>query len=114
MTALEKLDWKRICDKGDLVKGAGVCALLGNEQIAIFYLPNEEPPVYALHNFDPIGSANVLSRGIVGDIAGELVVASPLYKQHFSLSTGACLEDEAAEVAVYMAKIDGESVLINA
>ena len=41
--------------------------------------------VYALDNFDPHSGANVLSRGIVGDLSGELVVASPVYKHHFSL-----------------------------
>ena len=31
--------------------------------------------------------ANVLSRGLVGDLQGERVVASPIYKHHFSLRT---------------------------
>jgi len=55
---------------------------------------------------------SVLSRGIVGDIKGELVVASPLYKQHFSLLTGKCLEDDSASVPVYEVVLDGDKVLI--
>jgi nitrite reductase (NADH) large subunit len=35
--------------------------------------------------------AHVLSRGIVGELRGERVVASPLYKHHYSLATGRCL-----------------------
>lgn len=86
------------CRVADLIDHSGVCALVNGQQVALFYLPTQEPPIYAIDNFDPIGSASVLSRGIVGELNGELVVASPLYKQHFSLRTGRCLE--RAEVAV--------------
>jgi len=101
-----------VCTRGDLVAGSGVCALAGTEQVALFYLPDEEQQVYALSNRDPIGGANVLSRGIVGDIGGRLVVASPLYKQHFDLVTGECLEEEGIRVAVYAVRIDGDTVLV--
>ena len=50
-----------------------------------------------------------IARGIVGDLGGEIVVASPMYKQHFSLITGRCLEDPALSVPVYLARVkDGE------
>jgi len=94
------------------VPGGGVCVLLGREQVALFYLPGESRELYGIANRDPIGEANVLSRGIVGDIGGELVVASPLYKHHFSLATGTCLEDEAVRLAIYAARLQGDSVLI--
>ena len=112
MTALEKCYWEAVCDLRDLVAGAGVCVLVGSEQVALFYLPEEDRAVYALSNRDPIGKANVLSRGILGDIHGQLVVASPLYKQHFNLATGACLEDDAVHIQVYETRLDGDSVLI--
>ena len=51
----------------------------------------------------------MLSRGIVGDLKGELVVASPLYKQHFSLITGRCIEDVALSVPTYLTRlVDGQ------
>jgi len=112
MTPLEKSSWEAVCDRCDLVVGAGVCVLLGSEQVALFYLPDEERVLYALSNRDPIGKANVLSRGILGDINGHLVVASPLYKQHFNLATGVCLEDESVQIPVYAVRLDGDSVLI--
>ncbi|MCB1705474.1 MAG: nitrite reductase small subunit NirD [Halioglobus sp.] len=112
MTALERSAWVVVCERQDLVAGGGVCALLGNEQVALFYLPQEDCEVYALANRDPIGKANVLSRGIVGDIGGQLVVASPLYKQHFSLESGVCLEDERIRIPVYAVRLDGDSVLL--
>jgi nitrite reductase (NADH) small subunit len=74
--------------------------------------PEEDRAVYALSNRDPIGEANVLSRGILGDIGGRLVVASPLYKHHFDLATGACLEDDAVRIPAYAARLEGDRVLI--
>ncbi len=63
-------------------------------------------------NFDPIGGANVMSRGIVGDVSGALVVASPLYKQHFSLVTGQCIEQSEVSIPAYRISIaDGRVML---
>ena len=70
MTAVQKSQSQPICTRDDLVPGSGVCALVEGEQVALFYLPAEQQQVYALSNRDPIGDANVLSRGVVGDIAG--------------------------------------------
>ncbi len=103
--------WYSVCKVDDLVEGSGVCALINGQQVALFYLPSEKPAVYAIDNWDPIGEANVLSRGIVGDIQGELVVASPLYKQHFSLTTGRCLEKETS-VRSWPVKVDGDAVFV--
>ena len=112
MTALKQCAWEAVCERADLVEGSGVCVLLGRDQVALFYLPQEDQQIYALGNRDPIGEANVLSRGIVGDIGGQLVVASPLYKQHFSLETGVCLEDEGVQIPVYAVRLEGDSVLL--
>ena len=102
-----------VCRTGDLVPGSGVAALLAGKQIALFYLPNLETTVFALSNFDPIGQAHVLSRGIVGDIEGELVVASPLYKHHFSLISGICLEDPGISVPVHEVHICDDEVYVD-
>ncbi len=97
------------CKLSDLVENSGICALINGQQVAIYYLPKESPSIYALDNWDPIGGANVLYRGILGDIGGELVVASPLYKEHYSLTTGKCLEKDYA-VRVWPVEIQGELV----
>ena len=104
--------WIKVCAERDLQPDSGICALVEGQQIAIFYMA-EEQAVYALHNYDPIGKANVLSRGIIGDIQGEPVVASPLYKQHFSLLTGVCLENEEVKVPVFAARIHQGTVEIS-
>jgi nitrite reductase (NADH) small subunit len=61
--------------------------------------------VHAVGNIDPFSGAAVLSRGIVGDRAGVPTVASPVYKQAFSLVTGRCLDDPAVAVPVYPIRV---------
>jgi len=109
--------WITVCSEDDLVCGSGVCALLEtggkSRQIALF---RETPtgPVYAISNHDPIGDANVLSRGIIGSLGEKLVVASPLYKQHFCLETGQCLEDASIKVPAWQTRIQDHNVQIKA
>jgi len=98
-----------ICRLEDIVPSTGVCALVGGEQVAVFRV---EERVYAVGNHDPFSRANVLSRGIVGDLQGELVVASPVYKQHFSLVSGRCIEDSSVRIPVYAARVEEGFVLV--
>ena len=100
----------KVCRLEDIVPNCGVCALVEGEQVAVFRLDDDR--LFAVGNRDPFSGANVLSRGIVGDLKGELVVASPVYKQHFSLLTGRCIEDETVCVPVYRASLRGTDVLI--
>jgi nitrite reductase (NADH) small subunit len=103
--------WQAICRVNDLQPDSGVCALIAGQQVAIFYMPKDNK-IYAIQNYDPIGKANVLSRGMIGDIKGEPVVASPLYKQHFNLLTGQCLEDDSICLVVYDIRINNDNVEI--
>lgn len=95
-----------VCMLDDILPNAGVCALIEGQQIAIFRV---DDAVFAIDNLDPASGVNALSRGIVGDVRGELVVASPLYKQHYSLKTGRCIEDPRHAVNAYDTElIDGQ------
>ena len=98
------MSWETICNTEDVPNNAGIAALIDGRQIALFKVKGE---FYAIDNFDPIGKANVLSRGIVASIKDELCVASPLYKQHFSLLTGKCLEEEVSVKSYTVRSIDG-------
>jgi nitrite reductase (NADH) small subunit len=102
-------EWIDVCGADDLQPNSGVCALVKGQQVAIFFMPNEQA-LFAIGNYDPIGQANVLSRGMIGDISGQPVVASPLYKQHFNLQTGVCVEDATASVPVYPVRIENGRV----
>jgi nitrite reductase (NADH) large subunit len=94
--------WQNVCSTEDLIPGSGVCALVNGRQLAVFQI---EGQTYALDNFDPASRANVLSRGITGDLQNERVVASPIYKQHFSLATGRCIEDPTFSVSAYATRV---------
>lgn len=111
-TDMSLKQWTAVCPLDDIVPNTGVCALIDGRQVAVFRVSDDR--VYALSNHDPFSSANVLSRGIVGDIKGELVVASPVYKQHFSLATGQCIEDEAVKVSSFAARVSGGVVEVEA
>jgi len=108
---MSNTSWTDICNKQDLVANSGVCALVEEQQVALFYMPSEDT-VYAVSNYDPFGSANVLSRGLIGSLGEDLVVASPLYKQHFCLRSGRCLEDETQSIPAWQARLNGDRVEI--
>lgn len=97
--------WTAVCALEDILPDSGVAALVGTQEVAIFRVGDA---VYAIGNLDPASGVNVLGRGIVGDVGGEVVVASPIYKQHYSLLSGRCIEDESLQVPAYLARvIDG-------
>ncbi|WP_420042401.1 nitrite reductase small subunit NirD [Bordetella genomosp. 9] len=105
--------WRHVCRRWDLVANSGVVALVDGMQIALFYLPDPEcTAIYAIDNRDPRSGANVVGRGIVGHLGGELVVAAPLYKQHFRLRDGQCLEDPDQRLRTWPARLNGDSVEI--
>ncbi|MBV1881627.1 MAG: nitrite reductase small subunit NirD [Pseudomonadales bacterium] len=91
--------WTAVCQTSDILPFSGVCALVNDTQIAIFRTKDDQ--LWAINNFDPFSDANVLSRGIVGDLEGKLVVASPIFKQHFDLETGQCLEDDSVQLQTF-------------
>ncbi|EKU81592.1 nitrite reductase (NADH) small subunit [Massilia sp. UYP32] len=106
--------WTAVCLLSDIVPDTGVCALLNGRQVAVFRVGADEPRVFAIDNYDPNSQAAVLSRGLVGSIGERIVVASPIYKQHFDLQSGECLEAPAHSVASYPARIDGGQVWVAA
>jgi nitrite reductase (NADH) large subunit len=91
--------WVDVCALDALVPGRGECVLVGEDQVALFRLPDET--LYALSNYDPFSRTNVLSRGIVGSKDGVTKVASPVYKQGFDLRTGQCLDDPAVSIMTF-------------
>jgi nitrite reductase (NADH) small subunit len=103
-------DWIPVCRLKDIVPNTGVCALVHGRQVAVFRVDDDQ--LFALEAYDPFSKANVLARGIVGDLKGELVVASPVYKQHFSLKSGQCLEDESVRVPVFPVRLEGHTVWV--
>ena len=92
--------WFTVCALSRLTPGRGVAALLPDGgQVALFV--DRAGSAYAIDNRDPFTGAYVLSRGLVGSVAGRPFVASPLLKQRFDLATGACLDDDEVRVPVF-------------
>ncbi|TDE56429.1 nitrite reductase small subunit NirD [Nonomuraea mesophila] len=92
------MSWTPVCDYDALQPERGVCALVGNVQVAVFR--THDGALHALANRDPFSGAYVLSRGIVGTRKGEPTVSSPLHKQVFSLVSGRCLDESPGVGAV--------------
>jgi nitrite reductase (NADH) large subunit len=84
---------------------------VGEQQVALFHLPGSG--VYALSNQEPDSEANVLARGLLGDVAGEPVVISPLYKQRFRLRDGVSVDDSNLQIAVWPVKVEAGRVWVH-
>ena len=89
-SAVQATAWTPVCALDDILPDTGVCARVQGRHVAVFRLA--DGTLYAIDNVDPRSGASVLSRGLVGNLGDVTVVASPLYKNHFDLATGACLE----------------------
>lgn len=97
------LHWQAICGMDEIFPNTGVAARVQGAQIAVFRLKDDR--VFAISNYDPNSSAAVLSRGIIGSVGEKIVVASPIYKQHFDLATGECLEAPECSVPAYAVRV---------
>ena len=100
-----------VCAAERLLPGIGVAALVGGHQVAIFRL--RDGSLHAVGNHDPFSGANVISRGLVGSLNGRQVVASPVYKQHFDLATGVCLEDDSVKIPTYAVTEQDGQILVS-
>lgn len=95
--------WRIVCPVERMIPGRGVAARVAGTQVAVFVLA--DGTVLAVDNHDPCSGADVLSRGLVGDVQGEPTVASPVYKQRFELRTGRCLDDESVSIGTWPTRI---------
>ena len=105
------LKWITICPLDSITIDTGVCALVKNQQVAIFRV-GDGTQIYAISNYDPFSKAYVLSRGIVGDRDGIPKVASPIYKQNFSLITGECLDSSEVKIPTFEVQVQNGQVQI--
>ncbi|HET8693719.1 MAG: nitrite reductase small subunit NirD [Burkholderiales bacterium] len=102
--------WHEVCRVADILPDTGVCALIEGRHVAVFRVGEDQ--FFAIDNVDPKSQASVLSRGLVGNLGDQLVVASPLYKNHFDLRTGECLEDPTLSVQAHSVMVDENRVWV--
>jgi nitrite reductase (NADH) small subunit len=99
--------WVPVMASHRLRSDVGRCVLIDGKQIAIFRVADDNE-LFGLSNVDPFSGAPVISRGILGSNNGEPKVASPMYKQSFSLRTGICFDDPSVQLTTYAVReIDG-------
>ena len=101
--------WQAICGVEEIPEQAGIGARIGERQIALFRCG---PSVYALDDLEPGSEANVLSRGLIGDAAGEPIVISPLYKQRIRLRDGRAPDNGEPLVRAWPVKIENGKVWV--
>jgi len=106
------LHWSPVCQLDDILLDTGVCALIKERAVAVFRVNDAQESLYAIDNFDPNASANVLSRGLVGSLGERIVVASPIFKHHFDLRSGECLEAPHNSVTAYPVRLENGTVLV--
>lgn len=104
-------EWVTVCNLEQILPNTGVCALVANQQVAIFRV-GIGTELYAISNYDPFSKAHVLSRGLIGDRKGTLKIASPIYKQNFCLKTGECLDDPTVKLPTYLIRVSENEVQV--
>ena len=107
---MRTLAYVPVCSVDDILPDTGVCALLEGRHVAVFRVGADR--FHAIDNVDPKSGASVLARGLVGNLGERVVVASPLYKNHFDLATGECLEAPEQSVRAHAVRVDGGRVLV--
>ena len=95
--------WTAVCAQEAIVPHTGVCALVEGHHVAVFRLGEDR--FYAIDNVDPKSGASVLARGLLGSLGERIVVASPLYKNHFDLYSGECLEAPEHSVRAHAVRV---------
>ena len=110
----DTLSWTAVCEAADILPDTGVCALVEGRHVAVFRLgaDPQKQRFFAIDNVDPKSGASVLSRGLLGNLGERLVVASPIYKNHFDLATGECLEAPEHSVRAHAVRVEGDRVLV--
>ena len=106
----DTLTWTPVCAASDILPNTGVCALVEGRHVAVFRVGGDQ--LYAIDNVDPKSGASVLSRGLVGNLGDHIVVASPLYKNHFDLRTGECMEAPEHSVRAHAVRVDEGRVVV--
>jgi len=105
------LRWVAVGSVADFPRDGGATVKYGRSQLAVFNFASRGQ-WYASQNVCPHKKAFVLSRGIVGDAAGEPKVACPMHKKTFSLESGESLQGEGYRIRTFPVKVEGEQVLL--
>jgi nitrite reductase (NADH) small subunit len=99
-----------VCSVEEILPNTGVAARVAGRHVAVFRVGADR--FHAIDNIDPRSGASVLARGLIGNLGERIVVASPLYKNHFDLSTGECLEAPEQSVKAHAVQVQDGRVFV--
>lgn len=109
-TPSQAVNWRAVCTLDDIAPNTGICALVNDRHVAVFHVGGQADALFAIDNYDPNAQASVLSRGLIGSLGERIVVASPIYKHHFDLQSGECLEAPENSVNAYAVRVEDRVV----
>jgi len=108
---LNKVSWIKACTTDSIPENEGGCVMIKGKQIAVFNF-TKTGEWFATDNQCPHKMQMILSRGMLGDQAGEPKVACPYHKKTFSLHSGECMSGEEYSIQTYPVKIEQGDVFI--
>ncbi|GAA0792165.1 nitrite reductase small subunit NirD [Marinobacterium sediminicola] len=104
------MNWRDLCGRDDLIPGSGVAVKIGSQAAALYWPEPGREQLFALAHRDPFSQAEVLAWGLLCEQGGEWSVAAPLYKQHFRLNDGVCLEQPEVVLPTWPVRFNGDRV----
>jgi len=104
-------EWVKVAAVDEFPHNGGTTFLHKDKQIAIYNFA-ARGEWYATQNMCPHRMEMVLSRGIIGDAAGEPKVSCPFHKKNFSLKSGECMSGDDYKIAVYPVKVENDFVYV--
>jgi len=105
------LAWHLVAQEKDIPEDGGACIKINNEQIAVFNF-SSRGEWYAAQNMCPHKMQMVLSRGMIGDKAGDPKVACPFHKKTYSLKTGKNLNGDDYCIKIYPIRVELGNVFV--
>lgn len=106
LTADNVTKWFKVAEASKWSYDGGAAVKYGDDQIAVFNFKSRGE-WFAVQNLCPHKQQMVLSRGMVGEKAGEPKVACPFHKKQFSLQSGECMDDpECGTLKTYPVKVE--------
>ena len=98
-------DWVDVCPVERVAYDRGIAALVDGIAVAVFRLAGSRGGAdlwFAVDHIEPVTAAPVMARGLVGSAGTVPTVASPLYKERYSLETGECLDNPALRLRTWL------------
>ncbi|MES2730559.1 MAG: nitrite reductase small subunit NirD [Bacteroidota bacterium] len=105
------IHWFKAAPVESFPENGGACVKYKDTQIAVFNFTKRNE-WYASQNLCPHKMQMILSRGMIGDAAGDPKVACPYHKKTFSLQTGENLNGDDYQITVYPVKVEDGYVYI--